>query len=389
MRGIMIIQSTRVWQDGKFIPLALEIEEERIVRVCSFGEQTPDMDFGDRRILPGFLDIHTHGAYGYDTNDAETEGLKDWMRRIPEEGVTGILPTMVTQGEQVLLKAAASVAQVVEEGYEGAEILGIHLEGPYLDMDYKGAQPPEAIVEPSIEQFEKFQRAAGGLIKYVTMAPEHDENYALLRYLDKRGVVVSMGHSSAAYEEGLAAVQAGAKSMTHVYNGMSPFHHRKPGLVGLALTEPSLYGEIIGDGQHSHLTSLSLFYRCKDLKHAILVTDSLRVKHCPKDGYYELGGHQIVLDEQGLARLAGTDTIAGSTLAMNQGLRILIEKAGVSEEAAINSCTVNPAECLGVDDRKGRLKEGYDADIVVLEDDYRVSSVFCRGKLYMYGMKKM
>ncbi len=376
----MIIQSNRVWYNGRFAPLALETEGEKIIRVCPHGGREPDMDFGEKRILPGFLDIHTHGAYGFDTNDAEAEGLRNWMRRIPEEGVTAILPTTVTQNEQVLLAAAANVARVIEEGYEGAEILGIHLEGPFLDMAYKGAQPPEAIVEPSIEQFEKFQQAAGGWIKYVTMAPEHDRDHALVRYLAGHDVTVSIGHSAATYEEGLAAVQAGARSMTHVYNGMSPFHHRRPGLVGLALTRPSLYGEIIGDGQHSHLAALALFYACKDAGRAILITDSLRVKHCPRDGYYELGGHQIVLDESGLAKLAGTDTIAGSTLAMNMGLRILIEEAGVPEEKAINSCTCNPAECIGAGDRKGRLKEGYDADIVVLEDDYRTAAVFCKGK---------
>ncbi len=375
----MIIQSTRVWQDGSFLPLALEIQGRKILRACPYGKQAAGRDFGDRRVLPGFLDIHTHGSYGYDTNDADAAGLRDWMRRIPEEGVTGILPTTVTQNEQVLLKAAANVARVIEEGCEGAEILGIHLEGPFLDMAYRGAQPPEAILAPSVEQFEKFQRAAGGWIKYVTMAPEHDKGHVLLRHLIAQGVVVSLGHSSATYEEGMAAVAAGASSMTHVYNGMSPFHHRKPGLVGLALSSPSLYGEIIGDGQHSHLTALSLFYACKDPEHGILVTDSLRVKHCPRDGYYELGGRQIVLDGHGLARLAGTDTIAGSTLAMNQGLRILIEEAGVSETSAINSCTINPARCLGVDDRKGRLAEGYDADIVVLENDYGVAAVSCAG----------
>ena len=127
--------------------------------------------------------VHTHGAYGFDTNDAVPEGLREWMRRIPEEGVTSILPTTVTQMPDVLTKALTNVASVVREGYEGAQILGVHFEGPYMDMEYKGAQPPEAIAKPSVEQFQEYQKAADGLIRYITLAPEHDEGFALTRYL--------------------------------------------------------------------------------------------------------------------------------------------------------------------------------------------------------------
>ena len=141
----MILQSTRVWIGGQFLAAQLEIADGKITRVYPYGTRETDEDYGNKRIVPGFIDVHTHGAYGFDTNDGEPEGLRDWMRRIPEEGVTGILPTTVTQMPDVLTRAVANVAAVVKEGYEGAEILGIHFEGPYLDMEYKGAQPPEAI----------------------------------------------------------------------------------------------------------------------------------------------------------------------------------------------------------------------------------------------------
>ncbi len=136
----MVIQSRKVWIAGQFIPAQLEVNDGKIQRVYEYGKKEADADYGDKRIVPGFIDVHTHGAYGYDTNDGEPQGLKEWMRRIPEEGVTSILPTTVTQMPDVLSKAVANVAAVAEEGYEGAEILGIHFEGPYLDMDYKGAQ---------------------------------------------------------------------------------------------------------------------------------------------------------------------------------------------------------------------------------------------------------
>ena len=376
----MIIQSKQVWIAGQFLAMQLEVNDGKITDILPYGTKEADEDYGEKRILPGFIDVHTHGAYGFDTNDAEPEGLRDWMKRIPEEGVTAILPTTVTQMPEVLTEALRNVAAVVKEGYEGAEILGVHFEGPYLDMEYKGAQPPEAIATAAVEQFKMYQEAAEGLIKYITMAPEHDRNFALTRHCRETGVVVSMGHSSATYEQAMLGIANGATSMTHVYNGMTPYHHRKPGLVGAAFRVRDIYGEIICDGCHSHLAALNNYFQAKGRDYGIMVSDSLRAKYCPPGGSYQLGGHDIEIGEDGLARLKGTDTIAGSTLNMNKGLKILVEKALVPLDAAINSCTLNPARCLGVDDRKGKLVVGYDADIVVLEDNYDVVQTYCRGK---------
>lgn len=374
----MRIQSRRVWIAGQFMAAVIETKEGRIERVLPYGSQPADVDYGDQRIVPGFIDVHTHGAYGFDTNDAEPEGLRNWMKRIPEEGVTGILPTTVTQLPDVLEKAVANVAAVVKEGYEGAEILGIHFEGPYLDMQYKGAQPPEAIAKATVEQFERYQEAAGGLIKYITLAPEHDEDMALTRYCSQNGVVVSMGHTSGTYEQAVLGAANGATSMTHVYNGMTPYHHREPGMVGAAFRIRDIYGELICDGCHSHLAAVNNFFQCKGRDYAIMVSDSLRAKHCPPGGSYQLGGHDIVISESGLAYLKGTTTIAGSTLHMNRGLKLLVEEAMVPFDAALNACTLNPARCLGVDGRKGRIAAGCDADLVVLADDYEVVQTYCR-----------
>lgn len=376
----MIIQSKRVWVGSQFIPAQLEVTGEKICRVYAYGEKNADTDCGNARLVPGFIDVHTHGAYGYDTNDGTPDGLRNWMRHIPEEGVTAILPTTVTQMPDVLTAAVANVANVIDEGYEGAEILGIHFEGPYLDMEYKGAQPPEAIAKASVEEFSRYQAAARGHIKYITLAPELDEDFALTHYCKETGVVVSMGHSAATYEQALLGIANGATSMTHVYNGMTPYHHRKQGLVNAAFRVRSVYGEIICDGCHSDINALNNFFTAKGRDYGIMISDSLRAKHCPPGGNYTLGGHSIEIGEDGLARLKGTNTIAGSTLKMNQGLRILVEEALIPFETALNSCTLNPARCLGVDDRKGRLTAGYDADIVVLGDDYGVMQTYCRGR---------
>lgn len=379
----MIIQSKRVWIGGQFMPAQIEISGDKIQRIYAYGEKPAEEDYGDRAILPGFIDIHTHGSYGFDTNDGEPSGLRDWMERIPEEGVTSILPTTVTQMPDVLIKAVANVAAVIEEGYKGAEILGIHFEGPYLDMDHKGAQPPEAIARPSAEQFKMYQEAAKGWIKYITVSPEHDKDFELIRYCAGHGVVVSMGHSSATYEQALMAVANGVTSMTHVYNGMTPLHHRDPGLVGAALRIRDIYGEIIGDGHHSHAAALNLFFQAKGRERGILVTDSLRAKHCPPGGDYQLGGHDIEIGGGRSGTIKGNGYHCRQHLQMNQGIRILIEEAGVPVDTAINACTLNPARCLGVDDRKGKICAGYDADLVVLDRDYSVVQTWCRGRTFI------
>lgn len=376
----MKIQSKRVWIGEVFVPAQLVLADGKIVQILPYGKEPCDVDYGEKRIVPGFIDVHTHGAYGYDTNDGTPEGLRDWMRRIPEEGVTAILPTTVTQMEDVLTQAVANVAKVAEEGYEGAEILGIHFEGPYLDMGKKGAQPPEAVVKPDVEQFKRYQKAAKGMIRYITLAPEHDENHELTRYCAQNGVVVSMGHSNASYDEAMMGIANGATSVTHAFNAMSGFASREPGLLGAAMRARGIYSECICDLCHSHVASLNVFFASKGRDYTMLISDSLRAKGCPAGGHYTLGGHEIEIGADGLARLKGTDTIAGSTLHINIGLKNLVEKAQVPFDQALNSCTINPARCLRVDDRKGRLAAGYDADIVVLEDDYSVAQTYCRGR---------
>lgn len=384
----LIIAGKHVWIVDRFVPAKIYVENGVIVKVLPFSEgesESEDVDYyyDEAFIYPGFIDIHTHGSYGFDTNDAEPEGLKNWIKNVTEEGVTAILPTTVTQMPDVLSRAVANVADVVKEGYDGAEILGIHLEGPFIDSSKKGAQPEEAIAVPNVEQFKKYQEAAEGLIKYITLSPEHDEDFALTRYCSGNGVTVSAGHSSATFETVLYAMANGVTSMTHVYNGMTGLHHREPGMVGSALVLDELYGEIIGDGMHVSKEAVKLFFDRKGNDHGILITDSLRAKHCHRGGVYDLGGHEIEINEDGLALLKGTNTIAGSTLSMNRGLKFLIKEAGVSPLQAINAATLNPARVLGVAERKGKIAAGFDADFAVLDIDYNVVTTFCKGRSFI------
>jgi len=375
----MIIQSKKVWIADQFTPAQLELEDGIIKEIYPYNEKEVTKDYGDLRILPGFIDIHCHGAYGFDTNDANPEGLRKWAKGIVDEGVTSFLATTLTQSEEVLTNAVSNVAKVVEEGYEGAEILGIHFEGPYLNKAHKGAQPEEYCVKPNIEQFKRYQKAAHGLIKYITMAVENDEDYALTKYCSQNNVVVSIGHSNATYEQAVQAYAHGARSMTHVYNAMTPFTHRANGLVGGALRIRNMYGEIICDGNHSTLAALNNFFTSKGPDYSIMITDSLMCKEFPVGTKFDFGGQEVVIYPDGSAHLVEAGNLAGSTLNVNKGLKILIEDALVPVNYAINACTSNPARCLHVDDRKGTIGVGYDADLVVLDRDYEVVQTYCKG----------
>lgn len=375
----MIIQSKKVWIADQFTPAQLELEDGIIKEIYPYNEKEVTKDYGDLRILPGFIDIHCHGAYGFDTNDADPEGLRKWAKGIVDEGVTSFLATTLTQSEEVLTNAVSNVAKVVEEGYEGAEILGIHFEGPYLNKAHKGAQPEEYCVKPNIEQFKRYQKAAHGLIKYITMAIENDEDYALTKYCSQNNVVVSIGHSNATYEQAVQAYAHGARSMTHVYNAMTPFTHRANGLVGGALRIRNMYGEIICDGNHSTLAALNNFFTSKGPDYSIMITDSLMCKGFPVGTKFDFGGQEVVIYPDGSAHLVEAGNLAGSTLNVNKGLKILIEDALVPVNYAINACTSNPARCLHVADRKGTIGVGYDADLVILDRDYEVVQTYCKG----------
>lgn len=375
----MIIQSKNVWISSIFTEAQIEMENGKVVAVHPYGSKEVDQDFGEHRIIPGMIDVHCHGGLGFDTNDAHREGLVKWAKGLLEEGITGFCPTTVTQSVEVLTDAVANVAKVVEEGYEGAEILGIHFEGPYLNLKNKGAQPPQYIVTPSVEQFKEYQKAANGLIKIITMATEMDPDFALTRYCAQNGVNVSIGHSGATFKDAVLAVANGANGMTHVYNGMNGLHHREPSLVGAAMRLKDVYGEIICDGNHVDWAAVYAFITSKGRDYCLMIDDALCAKGCAPGNYF-LGGNAIEIRENGSAYLQGTNTLAGGTLRFSKGLQNLIEKALIPVDWAINMATINPARYLGVDDRKGKICAGYDADLVVLDRDYEVVQVYAAGK---------
>ncbi len=375
----MLIQSKRVWLADQFVPAQIEIEGSIIRAIYPYQTKAVDKDYGNSRIIPGMIDVHCHGAYGFDTNDGEGGGLEMWAKHLPEEGITGFLPTTVTQGVDVLTNALAGVAKYMRKEQKGAQVLGVNFEGPYLNTKFKGAQPEQFIVVPTVEQFKAYQDAAEGNIKIITLATEKDPDYALTRYASSNGTVVSIGHSGATYEEAVMGVANGAMSMTHVFNGMTGFHHREPGLVGAAMRIKEVYGEIITDGNHVHWAAINNFVMDKGPNHAVMITDSLRCKGSP-EGIYDLGGQSVEVRANGSAYLVGTNTLAGSSLRFNEGLRNLIEYVQVPVNYAINMVSLNAAKMLRIDDHKGKLVAGYDADIVVLDNEYNIEQTYSLGK---------
>ncbi|MBO7677561.1 MAG: N-acetylglucosamine-6-phosphate deacetylase [Erysipelotrichaceae bacterium] len=375
----MIIQSSRVYIASTLMPAQVEIEDGKIKAVYPYNEKPVDKDYGDKRIVPGFYDVHTHGFHGYDATAGGKDGLRAWAKYLPSEGVCGFCPTTLTQSHDVLIKAVSEIGEVKKEEPEGAEILGIHFEGPYLDVKYKGAQPEEYIVKGTVEEFKEYQEASGNNIKIITLAPEHDEDFALTRYCAQTGVCASIGHTDTTYDIAMMALANGAKGFTHTYNGMTPLGHRENGAVGAAFRSHDTYAEAICDGNHSTLAALNIFFREKQ-GYGVMVTDSLMCKGYPVGSIFDFGGQDVEIYPDGSAHITtGRKQLAGSTLKVNEGVKILVEKALVPFETAIDAASINPMRYLNMDDHKGRIKVGFDADIVVLDDDYSVVQTYCKG----------
>ena len=376
----MIIQSTRVYIASAWIKAQVEIKDGKIANIYPYGTKKVNKDYGDRRIVPGFYDVHTHGYFGYDATAGGDKGLKRWAKDLPKEGVCGFCPTTLTQGHDTLKRAVTDIARIKKENPKGAEILGIHFEGPYLDVKYKGAQPEEYIVKGTVKEFKEYQKAAEGLIKIITLAPEHDDNFELTRYCAETGVNVSIGHTDATYDVAMMAIANGARGFTHTYNGMTALGHRENGVVGAAFRCHDTYAEAICDGNHSTLAALNIFFREK-ADYGMMITDSLMCKGYPVGSVFDFGRQDVEIYPDGSAHIAtGKKQLAGSTLKFNNGLRILVEEANVPFEVAINAVSRNPIKYLRMDDHKGYIKAGYDADIVVLNDDYSVEQTYCLGK---------
>jgi len=330
-------------------------------------------------VLPGFIDEHIHGAGGSDAMDGTTAALKTIAETIVSEGTTAFLATTMTQSKENILNAMRAVKEYREAAPEdGARLLGVHLEGPFIAAAHKGAQPLEYVAKPDVEVFDEYNAASGNAIRIVTLAPEEEGADALVKHLAALNIVPSIGHTGAKCKDIECAKCLGAKNITHTYNAQSPLHHREIGTVGSALLFDDLNAELIADTIHVSVPAIRLLVKCKPSDKLTLITDAMRAKGLA-DGESELGG-QVVIVKNGEARLKD-GTLAGSVLRMNRAVQNLVEKVGVPFTQAVDYATINPAKTLGIDGETGSIRAGKRADFVVLNDKFDVLYTVRGGKL--------
>ena len=335
-------------------------------------------DGGGSIALPGFIDIHIHGAGGADFMDDDRSATAKIAGALPAEGTTSFLATTLTQSPDRIANAVRLGRHFMENAEQGAEMLGFHLEGPFIHPDQAGAQPSAYICEPSMEKLYGWFGDALENLEIITMAPEQDADFQVIRELAERGVIVSAGHTTADYGTVSHAQSAGLSQLTHYGNAMRGLHHREIGVVGAGMLNGELFCEIIADGIHLSRDMLKLIVKVIGPDRLLLITDSMRAKGLP-DGSYTLGDQDVTVS--GKEAVLSDGRLAGSVLKMNEGLRQLREAAGISWSDAIKLSSENAARRLGVYNRKGSLDPGKDADIVLVTDDFSVRNTFCRGRM--------
>jgi N-acetylglucosamine-6-phosphate deacetylase len=333
----------------------------------------------DKTAIPGFIDVHIHGAGGHDVMEGTPEAFRSITGKVAEHGTTSLVATTVTASVDDTVRAVEGIAAYIARQYKTeepcAEVLGIHFEGPFISKERRGVHPQELIQPPSAPTLSRFLKAAAGNARMMTIAPELLGAAPCIDAAREAGLVVSIGHTDANYEQARAAMARGARSATHVFNAMRPFSHRDPGVVGAVLTSPDINAELIADGVHVDEAAMKLLLLAKGAARITLVSDGLSATGMP-DGRYTLGGIEITVSGGVCRNSAGV--LAGSTLTLDRALRNIV-RVGASLPDAVRMLTLNPASLLGIEFKKGSLRAGADADILLLDESLRVTKVWVRG----------
>ena len=330
-------------------------------------------------LIPGLTDLHFHGCKGEDFSDATPEGLQIMADYELSRGVTQICPAGMTLGEDQLTRICQNAAHHRSHNTGGAELVGLHLEGPFLCKAKKGAQNEAFLHDPDPVMLHRLQEAAEGLVKLVTLAPEQPGSLEFIRGALADGVTVSLGHTTADYDTALAAYQAGARQATHLFNAMPPFTHRAPGVVGAAFDSPAVNVELISDGVHIHPSVVRAVFQLFGRDRVILISDSLRATGMP-DGRYPFGGQEIEVHGNRATMAGDPNTLAGSVSDLMACMKTAVS-FGIPLADAVTAAAVNPARVLGIDDRLGTLDAGKDANVVVLDQHLDVKAVLFHGKV--------
>jgi N-acetylglucosamine-6-phosphate deacetylase len=330
-------------------------------------------------VMPGFIDVHTHGGGGYNLHTVSAEEIQAYARWAPATGVTSFLIGVVgvpgTLPEAQLQAAAAAI----DSWKSGAEPLGIHLEGPYISLKRRGAHLPSWLRLPDVNEIERVLTLAGGHLRLITLAPELPGAAAMIRRLVQAGVTVSIGHSDATYEQTQEAIQLGVTHATHCCNAMRPLLHRDPGPLGAIAQAPQVSGELIADGVHVHPAMMHALVKILGPERTIIITDALSAAGLAEDTQFDFAGQPAQL-LHGAARLAD-GTLTGSVLTLDLALKNIIQATGVSLQEAVGMLTHNPARAAKVAGRKGQLQADYDADLLIMDSTLTLQATICQGRL--------
>jgi N-acetylglucosamine-6-phosphate deacetylase len=329
-------------------------------------------------LSPGFIDTHLHGLRGFGVDTGNVDDILGMAKVLPECGVTAFIPTIPTLKEGRTFNVISAIVEAKRRQTEGARILGIHLEGPFINPKKKGIHNESFIRDVDIDLFNRYFEASGGLVKSMTVAPELKGMRELVMEAQEKGVVLLAGHSNATYEQMLEGIEAGILHATHFFNAMRSMHHRDPGVVGAILIHPELSCELIADGHHVHPALVEFLVKEKSAGKIVLVTDALNPTGL-EFGIYTVNGDEIHVKD-GVFKRVDDDTIAGSALTMNIGIRNMIAY-GTDPAEAVNMATLNPARVYNLDDELGSLLPGKQADLVVCDEHLNVAASFVAGKL--------
>lgn len=329
-------------------------------------------------VLPGFIDVHVHGGYGADWMDASTESIDTITRFHGGHGTTSIVATTLTGPKEQLESVLDVVHKYQSNEMPYAQVVGVHLEGPFINVKWKGAQNPAYIVPPQKAWLEEWTAKYPGLIRQLSLAPETEGALELISWLRANGINAAAAHTDATYDQVIAAAEAGLNQAVHTYNAMTGLHHRNPGTVGAVLTDERIHAEIIADGHHVHPACIRLLTKVKTNDNLIMITDAMSAAGL-EDGEYDLGGLAVNV-RNGVATLKEGNSLAGSTLTMIGALRFVVEKVGVTVEQASRYMSGNPARQLGLFDRTGSLEAGKQADVLLISPELELQRIWAKGK---------
>ena len=374
------ITGGQVYVDRSFQQKTVAMEEGKLRLLPPDAPVSGEVyDAAGKKVVPGFIDIHTHGAVGVDVNGATAADLEKIGTFFAGNGTTAWLASVLTDTEEQTRWCIDRYREWKKEAREGAELLGIHLEGPFLAPAYKGAMPEHLLRHGDAGLLRSYQEQAEGGIRYLTVSPEVEGTVDMIPAARELGIVTAIGHSGADYDTAMSAIAAGAQAATHTFNAMLLLHQHRPAILG-AVLESDVYCEAICDGRHLHPGIVRLLLKVKGLDRVVAITDSIMAAGLP-DGKYHLGVNEVVV-EDGDAKLASDGTRAGSTLTQDAALKNLLAWTGRPLEDILPLLTENPARLAGVLQWKGSIADGKDADLVVLDGDCRVEAVFLKGRRF-------